>query len=553
MIDSGVARKPRFDPGSGLERLVTEPVPIASADQRAGRAGRVGPGVCYRLWTRAQEHGRAAHRTPEILQSDLTPLVLELALWGVRDPSELQWLDPPPTPAWEQAVSLLKRLGALDARNGLTPLGRAMAPLPVHPRLAAMLLRAPPESRRTAADLCALLSERDPMRFTPGQGRPSDLGLRLQALGDRRERNRASDMDPNRLAAIERVSQQLRRMTDKIREGGPTADGIRSPGALLALAYPDRIAQRREGADDRYLLASGAGAVLPRDDALAVHPYLVVAALDARGRDGRIQLALPVEESDLRSLFEDRIERLRQVSWDADREAVVSREIERLGAIALTARPRALEDEAEVARLLIEHLRGQLERALDWTPAASQIQARVALMRKTDTHGDWPDLSMEGLEERLEDWLAPWIAGKSRLEEIQRLDLAEILLSQLSWEQRQRLDREAPKTLTTPAGNQRPLDYAGGEVPVLAVPLQEMFGLQDTPRLCNGRIPILLHLLSPARRPIQVTQDLAGFWARGYGEVRKELRGRYPKHHWPEDPTQAQAVIGGVRRRRPGS
>ncbi|AFL74360.1 ATP-dependent helicase HrpB [Thiocystis violascens] len=544
VVDSGLTRKPRFDPGAGLSRLVTEAIPRASAEQRAGRAGRLGPGVCYRLWTRAQEHGRPEHRTPEILQSDLAPLVLELALWGVKDPARLRWLDPPPAPAWEQAVELLRALDALDAGHALTRLGRAMAELPIHPRLAAMLLGAAPAARQTAADLCALISERDPMLSAPDLARSADLGPRLQALQALREKRHPSGMDRQRLAAIERVSRQLLRLL-----GTSPADGVASPGALLALAYPERIAQRRDGADDRYLLASGAGVLLPRDDALAVHPYLVVAALDARGRDGRIQLALPLAETELRARFADRIETRRQIAWDHERDSVTAREITRYGAIVLDSRPIPLGDQADVAGLLLDRIRDQLDRALNWTDAARQIQARVGLLRAHDANGGWPDLSSGALRESLADWLAPWLAGKSRLAEIQRLDLSAILTARLSWEQQQRLERDAPKVLVTPAGNRRPIDYVTGDRPILAVPLQELFGLTETPCVCGGRVSVLLHLLSPARRPIQVTQDLAGFWARGYADVRKELRGRYPKHHWPEDPTQAPAVVGGIRRR----
>ncbi len=548
VIDSGLTRKPRFAPGAGLSRLVTESIPRASAEQRAGRAGRLGPGVCYRLWTRAQEHGRPEHRTPEILQSDLTPLALELALWGVRHPNDLSWLDPPPAPAWEQAVSVLHALGALDSGQRLTRLGHAMAELPIHPRLATMLLGAAASARQTAADLCALISERDPFIHEPGAGRPADLGLRLQALQENREKRQPRDMDRHRLAAIARVAEQLRRLA-----GASSSNGVTTPGALLALAYPERVAQRRDGADDRYLLASGAGAVLPRDDALAIYPYLVVAAMDARGRDGRIQLALPISESELRERFAERIETTRQVAWNSEREAVAAREISRLGAIMLDARPIPLGDDADVARLLLDRIREQFECALNWTDGARQLQARVALLRAHDSAGGWPDLSDTALCDTLADWLGPWLSGKSRFSEVQRLDLAAILTARLSWEQQQRLEREAPRTLTTPAGNQRMLDYVSGDIPILAVPLQELFGLADTPRLCSGRVPVLLHLLSPARRPMQVTQDLAGFWARGYAEVRKELRGRYPKHHWPEDPTQAQAVVGGIRRRKPSA
>lgn len=321
VVDSGLTRKPRFDPGAGLTRLVTEPIPRASAEQRAGRAGRLGPGICYRLWTREQEHGRPAHRTPEILESDLAPLALELALWGVKDPNELSWLDPPPVPAWSQAIELLRALGALDARDSITPLGRAMAELPLHPRLAVMLLAASAAERQTASDLCALISERDPLPPTPNQARPADLGARLGALRAAREGRSLPGIDRPALAACERVARQLTRLAERASQTFCDASAHqRGPGALLALAYPDRVAQRRDGADDRYLLASGMGVELPREDALAVHPYLVVAKLDARGRDGRIQLALPIAESELRLALAARIETRRQVGWDLERE-----------------------------------------------------------------------------------------------------------------------------------------------------------------------------------------------------------------------------------------
>jgi ATP-dependent helicase HrpB len=302
VIDSGLTRKPRFDPGSGLTRLVTEPIARASAEQRAGRAGRLGPGVCYRLWTRAQEQGRPERRTPEILQADLASLVLELRLWGVADPAELRWVDAPPGPAWGSAAALLTRLGALDARGAITPLGRRMAELPVHPRLAVMLLGAAESARGDAADLCALISERDPLLDTPGERRPADLGLRLQALHAWRDNRSVPGADPRRLAAADRVSRQLQRLTRTAPPGS-----ARSAAELLALAYPERIAQRREGTDGRYRLAGGSGALLPQDDALAIHPYLVVAGLDAGGADGRIQSALPIAESEIRARFAERI------------------------------------------------------------------------------------------------------------------------------------------------------------------------------------------------------------------------------------------------------
>jgi ATP-dependent helicase HrpB len=550
VLDSGQTRKPRFDPGSGLTRLVTESIPRASADQRAGRAGRLTPGICRRLWTRAQEHGRAEQRTPEILESDLAPLALELALWGVKDPTALSWLDPPPAPAWNQALELLRTLGALDRRDSITPLGRALAELPVHPRLGVMLLSATPAERQTAADLCALISERDPFLPEPGRARPADLGLRLEALRARRERRGTpAGVERRRLDAIERAARQLHRLVERAPAKVSPPQPQRTPGALLALAYPDRVAQRRAGADERYLLAAGTGAELPRDDALAIHPYLIVAAIDARGRDGRIQSALPISEDELRAELAERLESSREVFWDAERAAVACRAMTRLGAIVLESHPVALTPEDTAGAYLIAHIREHFSEALDWSEAARQLQARIALARRHDPTGDWPDLSDAALREHLDVWLTPWISGKTRVSDVQRLDLNAILLDRLSWEQRQRLDQQVPRTFVTPAGNSRPIDYVSGETPILAAPLQELFGLSDTPRLCQDRVPVLLHLLSPARRPMQVTQDLAGFWARGYAEVRKELRGRYPKHHWPEDPTQAQALVGGLRRR----
>lgn len=546
VIDSGLARKPRFDPGSGLTRLVTEPISRASADQRAGRAGRLGPGFCYRLWTPAQEQGRPERRTPEILEADLAALALELTLWGVCDPGALRWVDPPPTAAWDQAIRLLTRLGALDGQSAITPLGRLMAELPVHPRLAVLLLGAAEPARSDAADLCALISERDPLFDTPGQRRPADLGLRLQAIHAWRDRRPVPHADTGRLASVDRSARQLLRL---IR--GATAGSACSPGELLALAYPERIAQRRDGADERYRLASGSGALLPRDDALAIHPYLVIASLDAAGADGRIQLALPIEKSSLRERYAERIQSRRQLAWDAQREAVTARLVDQLDALILRAQPVALEPTDAVTSILLEQIRTRCEQALTWSDAARQFIARVALMRRLEPDAGWPDLSMDALCRDPDTWLAAYLDGMSSLAHTRRLDLLSILIAQLDWGKRQRLDSEAPTQLDTPAGRSRRIDYLAGDTPILAVQLQELFGLAETPCIYRGRVPLLLHLLSPARRPIQVTQDLAGFWARGYVDVRKELRGRYPKHAWPEDPAHATPVAGVRRVRRP--
>ena len=569
VVDCGLTRKPRFAPGSGLTRLVTEPIARASANQRAGRAGRLGPGVCYRLWTREQEAGRPEHRPAEILQADLAPLALDLALWGVRDPGDLAWLDPPPGPAWAAGVALLRELDALDAAGAITPLGRRMAEAPLHPRLARMLVAAPDAAtRRLAADLAALLSERDPWISAPGSPRPADLTPRLAALEAQRHGRQSPGLDRGRLAGIDRLARQLapltrgatwdrgrlarsptRQLTPLPRDG-TLAAATQDPAALLALAYPDRVACRREEGDGRYLLASGPGATLPLDDGLAVHRYLAIAELDPKGRDGRIQLALPLAEADLRRVFAAHLVTGERVYWDAEREAVSAREETRLGAIILAERPVPLTDRAQALNLLLEQVARRFDTALPWTAAARQVQARVALLRRLDRDAGWPDLSDAALRSDLAIWLGPWLAGKQRSADVQRLDLTEILTGTLDWDRRQRLDAEAPEALVTPAGSRRTLDYGSGDGPVLAVPLQEMFGTGETPRVAGGRVPVLLHLLSPARRPVQVTRDLAGFWARGYAEVRKELRGRYPKHHWPEDPAAAVAFPGGVRRRR---
>ena len=547
VVDSGLARKPRLDPGSGLTRLATEPIPLASADQRAGRAGRTAPGVCYRLWTRAQEVGRAPHRRPEILDADLAPLALDLALWGLRDPAALRWLDAPPAPQWSQAVALLQDLGALDATGAIAPVGRRMAELPLHPRLARMLVQAQgPRERRTAADLAALLSERDGWSAAPGEARPADLGLRLAALDALRAGRPHPGVGRARLAAADRLSRQLVR--DEPPGGAPDGAAL-EPGALLAIAYPDRIAQRRGGRDGRYLLAVGTGAELPPDDALAVHPYLVAAELDARGRDARIQLALPLSETALRRTLANRIETAERVLWDDERASVVARRETRLGALVLDSQALPIGDPERTLALLLERIAAQPERALDWDEPARQLQARVALLRVQDPAGGWPDLAEARLLAEIGDWLAPWLGGLRGFADVRALSLKEMLCARLDRAQRARLDELAPETLTTPAGNRRRLDYSAGPEPVLPVPLQELFGARETPSVCRGRVPVMLHLLSPAGRPVQITRDLAGFWVRGYPDVRKELRGRYPKHPWPEDPLTAPAVSRTARRR----
>ena len=352
-------------------------------------------------------------------------------------------------------------------------------------------------------------------------------------------------MEGRRLAAIDRAATQLRRLVKGSEPREP--HGISSIGGLLALAYPDRIAQRRGGCDGRYLLAQGSGAALPPGDPLAGHPYLVAAGLDSAGRDGRIQLALPITETEIQALFADRIQRERVLTWDPGREAASAQEATRLGAITLAARPAPLLTSDPVADLLLARIQRDPGQALDWSDAARQFQARVLLMRALEPDAGWPDLTPAQLEQSLDTWLGPWLADKSRLDEVQALDLTALLAAQLNGEQRQRLDLEAPASLLTPAGTRRPIDYLAGAIPILAVPLQEMLGARETPSIAHGRVSLLMQLLSPARRPIQLTRDLPGFWAGSYVQVRKEMRGRYPKHHWPEDPANAAPMARSIK------
>jgi ATP-dependent helicase HrpB len=400
-----------------MSRLVTEPISQASAEQRAGRAGRLGPGHCLRLWTAEAHRRRPAQRPAEILDADLAPMALELALWGISEPGDLRWLDPPPSAAWSRAVELLRTLDALDHRGQITALGRAMAALPVHPRLAAMLCRAPRAARPLACDLAALLSERDPWIGGDGLPRPADLGLRLGALaasrrGDARSRGGAG-FDPRRLGAVARAAAQLHRLIEGA-ETATQASAATSADALLALAYPDRIAQNR-GRDGRFLLRAGVGATLPPDDALRTAAYLVVADLAAGTGDHRIRAALATDRTLIETLFEASVETTEQLGWDSERGAVSARREIRLGALTLQSRPAPLQDRDAALTLLLREVGRDLENGLAWTPQARQFQARVTLARRLEPEDGWQDLSDAALSEALAEWLGPWLTGKSRL------------------------------------------------------------------------------------------------------------------------------------------
>jgi len=545
VVDSGLRRAPRFDAASGMTRLETVKVSQASADQRKGRAGRVAPGVCHRLWTERTHHHLDAHTPPEIENTDLAPLVLELAAWGTPDPTELRWLDPPPPDAVERARSLLRRLGAIDAGGTITDHGREMATLGLHPRLAHMRINAQALGHGAlACDLAALLSERDIFK---GQGEAPDvdLRLRLEALRRLRRGERPTPNHARNYVVPYGAAGHVRNVADhwrsKLGIDRNRTDDIEAAGLLVAFAYPDRIAQRVGGESGRFRLRNGQVAELPNPQLLSDADFLVAAHVDGRRRTNRIFLAAPIREQEIVDYFGDQIEGTTEVSWSEDDGRVRARHREELGALVLTDGPLPSPDPTAVAEALIEGVREEGLDVLPWTDHARQLQHRIQFLR---CHGgdDWPDVRDEALLDTLGDWLLPHVYGKKQIEDLQQLNLPNLLRQQLTYDQRDRLEAWAPTHITVPSGFDRPIDYSEPETPVLAVRLQELFGRTETPRIAGGRVPLTLHLLSPAQRPVQITQDLEGFWEDTYHEVRKDMRGRYPKHFWPEDPIEAPAT-----------
>jgi len=527
VIDSGWARAPRFDPMSGMTRLVTTRVSRASADQRRGRAGRLGPGVCYRLWSEGEHDRLAEFNRPEITETDLAPLALELAQWG-GDPAALSWLDAPPPAAYAQARGLLQDLGALDPRGAVTAHGRAMAALPVHPRLAHMLLRANADGQGAlACDVAALLGERDVLKGV----RASDVRPRLDALRGAP----VAGADRAACARVRKAAEQYRRLLGVGAAAAHDSDGA---GLMLAYAYPDRIAQRRPGSEPRYRLANGRGAYFAEHEPLSGEPYIVAAELDGAAREARIFLAAALTAAEIEDRCADLITQRDFVAWDAKSESVQARRQRRLGELIFADAPLPAPDPAAVTAALLAGIRTLSLDALPWTDGLRRWCERVAFLRRVAGPA-WPDVGDAALLAQLEDWLAPYLLHCSRRSHLAGVDLAAALGGLLTWEQQRELDTLAPTHLAVPSGSRVALDY-GNDPPVLAVRLQEMFGARDTPRLAGGKAAVLLHLLSPARRPVQVTQDLAGFWQRSYHDVKKDLKGRYPKHYWPDDPLQAE-------------
>ena len=550
VIDSGLMRIPRFSPRTGMTRLETVRVTRASADQRRGRAGRVEAGTCIRCWSAAEEAGLVPSTRAEILDADLASLALDLASAGFADPAELRWLDPPPAAAFGQARELLALLGAVDRHGQLTTHGRAMAALGTHPRLAHMLVRAGedgPAATARAAALVALLEERDVLRGEGGPP-PADVQLRLDAV--------ARDVDTVMLAgatidrgAIGRVrdvaAEWRRRMGEERREKGEArSEDVVDAGFLLALAYPDRVAQRR-GAAGRFLLRNGRGATLPASDPLAQAEWIVAAQLDDSGRESRVYLAAALDPAELLAHAAEQVEIFEEIRWNDATQSVVARRRTLLGALVLAESALTKPDPERIGAALLVGIRRSGIAALPWSDTGRGVRQRLAFLHAHDA--SWPDVGDDALVATLDGWLAPRLAGRRSLAHLAEVDLGEALLALLPWDRRRAFPELAPERIDVPSGSSIALDYADPDAPVLAVRLQEVFGLSETPRVAG--IPVVIHLLSPARRPVQVTRDLASFWKTGYFDVRKDLRGRYPKHSWPEDPVGAVAVKGTGKRR----
>lgn len=527
VVDGGRARRARFDPGSGMSRLVTEKVTRAEAAQRAGRAGRVAPGVAYRLWTRGEEGALAAFPPAEIEAADLTGLALELALWGAA-PQALPFLTPPPEGAFAEAKALLQMLGALDASGALTPHGRDLAAMPLHPRLAHMLVRGGPR----AADLAALLADRDPLK-----GAPADLALRLEALRDLKGFAARRPYGVNR-DALYRVRDEAKRLKAQTRQAGmDPAD----PAILAALAYPDRVGLRRAGDAPRFLLSGGKGAVMRDDEPMGQARLIVATDLDGSPREAQIRQAVQISEAALRAHFADQIRWTKICNWSRRDRRVVARQQERFGAIALEDR---IWKDAPPDAIAFAMLDGVRDLGLTFSPAAQRFRARVALVRSAGA--DLPDLSDAALIAQLESWLLPHLTGIRSAADWKAFDLLEPLRAMLSWDQMQKVDQAAPAHFQTPLGRKIPIDY-DGDHPRITLRLQEMFGQTAHPTVAGQ--PLRLTLLSPGQKPVQTTLDLPGFWTSSYADVRKDMRGRYPKHPWPEDPRQADPTLRAKPRR----
>ena len=526
VVDSGLARVPRYEPDIALTRLETVRASRAAVDQRRGRAGRTEPGVCYRLWDEPQTASLAAYTQPEILSADLSSLVLDLAQWGVSDPSTLAFLDPPPAPALKEARGLLRELGALDADGRITDEGRSLRALALPPRLSRMIVDSHRlGAGRTAAEIAAILTER-------GLGGDHvDLDVRLEAF--RRDRSQRAEAARNQ---AQRWATQVA-ADDKAR---PKVEEPPSNGVILAFAFPDRVAKNR--GNGSFVLANGRGAAIEPTSALSRAPYIAVAELTGTAMQGRILLAAPITQGEIEARFADQVETADEVSFDRGAMALRARRRKALHAITLSEAPLALEPSDETARILADGLIAAGLDQLPWTKPIKQWRDRVMYLRSAEgasSDNPWPDLSDDALKVQRETWLVPALLDKTSLKAFSANDLSEALQGLLPWSLRARLEKEAPTHFEAPTGTQLAIDYEAEQGPTIAVRLQELFGLTSHPSIARGAIPLVLELLSPAHRPVQVTRDLPGFWRGSYAAVRSDLRGRYPRHPWPEDPANA--------------
>ncbi|WP_163325179.1 ATP-dependent helicase HrpB [Draconibacterium mangrovi] len=536
VVDCGFSRTLKFNPNTGLSRLETVEITLDSADQRAGRAGRLGPGVCYRMWTKATHHRLNKHRTPEIEEADLASLALEMAKWGVDDINKLTWLTPPPKGHVLQANELLEQLDAIDDGK-ITAHGKAIHSLPCHPRLAHMLLLAQNDDLTAlACDIAAILEERDPLQRDAG----IDINLRIEAL----RRYRSGTLKNKRLKHIAKISAQYQKMLN-IDEDNSSTDPFET-GLLLAYAYPERIAHATPGNNAQFKLANGNIAAAGHEDDLAHEDWLSIASVNARDGVGRIFLASPLNPRDLAPM----VKTVESISWDTKRGGFSAFTELRIGSIILQQKPLHDYDIDQKIKAISDAVKKEGAWLLDFNQEVEQWQNRIISLRHWDTANDWPDVSTSHLLTTNYEWLSPYLNAVKKPEDLKKIDLKKVLQNHLPYELQQLLDKLAPEKLQVPSGSNVKLKYgSGGEAPVLAVRLQEIFGLLDTPTLNNGRVKVLLHLLSPGFKPVQVTDDLNSFWTNTYFEVKKELKARYPKHHWPDNPLEAEPLRSVKRKK----
>ena len=535
VIDCGWMRIPKYSPRTGMTRLETVRVTRDAADQRRGRAGRTAPGHCIRLWSKAEDTGLIANRQPEIADAELSSFALQLALWGVRDIQQLNWLTPPPEAALATARQLLYQLKAINPDGALTRHGESLAKMPMHPRLAHMIrIGSDTGCTDDACLIAALLSERDPLPRSNEQG--CDIAIRLDLIKS------------NHHSLRPEITRKIRQLANDWSRGRSKGEQTLSYGELLALAYPERIARRRGTPEGDYVMVNGRGAIIPPDDPLCGAEWVVAAHLNDRGAKARILLGCEIEPYAIERITAQ-ASPVRIIEWREKEKRVIAVTREMLGAIVVSEAPLNDATPEETGRALMQAMLQRGLSSLNWTTDTSQWIARVALLRREFPEDNWPDTSNKGLEDSSDKWLLPLLMNIRSLSQAQKADLKNGLLGLLTYEQSRRLEQLAPERIAVPSGSNVRINYIDGETPVLAVRIQELFGLQETPRIVNGRIALLMHLLSPAQRPIQITQDLAGFWKRGYAEARRELRGRYPKHSWPENPADGTASRYTRRRR----